>query len=192
MNMLPDWERWYPNCEPIGHLLRTEFSKRWVRFHSLPDSKQYPETETEYAEVLQRHNQILSKLARSDKAVVLVTTGYSETEVPMRSYTEVLELDRHAVPWRTVAMHRIDQEFSDLNYWHFFTSHRIWSLGQFDPLFRLVADGEVANILIVATDCRWVLHPYDGGMDVIAESRGFRNDLKAGFSAWLSERRDGL
>ena len=62
--MLASWQRWYPNCEPIAHLIRREYPDRWVRFHSLPFSKRYAEEEAEYATVLERHNRILGELAR--------------------------------------------------------------------------------------------------------------------------------
>jgi hypothetical protein len=67
-----------------------------------------------------------------------------------------------------------------------------WTAGTFDPLIRLIADDVVANVMIVALDCRWLLHPYDGGMDVILESRAARNELKARCPQWLSGRSDGL
>jgi hypothetical protein len=46
--------------------------------------------------------------------------------------------------------------------------------------------------MIVANDCRWLLHPYDGGMDVILESKDARDLLKARHPEWLSARQDGL
>jgi hypothetical protein len=50
----------------------------------------------------------------------------------------------------------------------------------------------VKNEVVVADDCRWALHPYDGGMDVIAESPAARDRLRAMYSWWLSARPDGL
>lgn len=47
--MLTDWDSWLPGCEPIGHHLRRAFAERWVRFHSLPGSKRYPESDAEAA-----------------------------------------------------------------------------------------------------------------------------------------------
>jgi hypothetical protein len=89
-------------------------------------------------------------------------------------------------------MHRVEQEFTDPNYWHLFASRWEWQPGAFDPLVRWVADDTVANVLVVDPDCRWVLHPYDGGMDVIAESPEARRLLRAKHAAWLSARADGL
>jgi hypothetical protein len=190
--MLTDWDRCFPNCEPIGHRLRETFPERWVRFHSLPESKRYPEDEAEYVEALSRHNCVLTALARPGKAVVLLTTGYSGLPEPVRSYPQLAVLDPQAVPWRSVAMHLADEGFAEPAYWHLFASRRVWRPGELDPVVRLVADDEVANVLVVAEDCRWVLHPYDGGMDVIAESLVARDQLREAHSAWLSERPDGL
>src|SRR5688572_12438686 len=120
--MLPDWDRRFPNCEPIGHHLRVAFADRWVRFHSLPDSKRYPEDETEYAELLARHNVVLGELAGPGNRVVLLTTGYSETSHPVRPDPELSEIDPGAVPWRTIAMHEADEAFGDPSYWHVLAS----------------------------------------------------------------------
>lgn len=62
----------------------------------------------------------------------------------------------------------------------------------FDSIVRLIVDELITNVMIVEPDCRWLLHPYDGGMDVIAESPSARDKLKAAHSDWLSARTDGL
>jgi hypothetical protein len=189
--MLSDWDRWYPECEPVGHLLRQSFKRRWVRFHSLPGSKRYPEDDAEYVEVLRRHNAILGELARPGEAVVLLTTDYSDSKEPeaTRSYPELAALDPNAKLWRT-----LDGEASGagIGYWHCSTSDHVWEPGTFDPIVRLVAEDVVANVLMVAADCSWVLHPYDGGMDVIAESEAFKEGLRGKYKGWLSARPDGL
>lgn len=190
--MLDDWDRCFSNCEPIGHHLRVAFAERWVRFHSLPGSKRYPEDEAEYAVVLARHNAILRELARPGSPVVLLTTGYSEIPEPSRSDAAVVAFDPSAVPWRTIAMHRVDEAFAEPSFWHLFGSVWEWHPGAFDPLIRIVADDAVANILLVSPDCQWVLHLYDGGMDVIAESSESRRLLRERHAAWLSARADGL
>lgn len=190
--MLTDWQRRFPNCEPVAHLLRIAFSDRWVRFHSLPGSKRYPQDETEYATVLERHNRILGELAGPGENVVLLSTGYSESPTPVRTEPEWQVLDPDAVPWRSVAMHDLSDDFAEPSYWHVFASERQWRPGMFDPLVRLVANDVLANVMIVAPDCNWLLHPYDGGMDVIAESSTARDRLRASHAEWLSPREDGL
>jgi hypothetical protein len=190
-NMLMDWNRRFPHSKPVAHHLPVTFPDRWVRFHSLPGSKRYPENEAEYAIVLERHNRILGELAQKDETAALLTTGYSETPEPIRSYDQWMKLDPLAVPWCTVAMHETDDNFPEPNFWHVFVSKWVWKPGVFDPLVRLVADDVIANVMIVAADCRWLLHPYDGGMDVILESSAVRDRLKGRYPEWLSPRADG-
>jgi hypothetical protein len=190
--MLTGWQRWFPNCAPIAHRLRIAFADRWVRFHSLPESKRYPEDEPEYVTILERHNRILGELTRPGQRVVLLSTGYSESPEPIRSEPQWQVLDPEAVPWHSVVMDEGDANFAKPSYWHVFASEREWWPGTFDPLVRMVADSVLANVMVVSSDCRWLLHPYDGGMDVIAESPAVRDRLKANHTEWLSARADGL
>lgn len=190
-DMLTNWHQSFPSCEPVAHHLRAAFPDRWVRFHSLPRSKRYPENETEYAMVLERHNRVLGQLAHNGETIVLVTTGYSDTVEPIRE--DNLEvMDPFATHWHSVAMRQKDDNFSEPSYWHVFVSERGWKPGLFDNLVRKIANDVVANVMMVAVDCRWLLHPYDGGMDVILESSAARDKLKRRFREWLSARADGL
>ncbi len=163
-----------------------------MRFHSLPGSKRYPENEAEYATVLNRHNRISAELTGSERDVVLLSTGYSESSNPVRPQSELESLDPKALPWRSVPMHELEEGFTAPSYWHVFVSVWEWHPGLFDPIIRLVADDVLANIMIVNSACRWLLHPYDGGMDVITESSEARDRLKSSYSDWLSARPDGL
>jgi hypothetical protein len=190
--MLNDWQQRFPNCEPIAHWLRTALPDRWVRFHSMPGSKRYPEEESEYATVLERHNRILGELTGSERNVVLLTTEYSESPQPVQLQPELRLLAPDARPWRTVPMHVLDREFDTPNYWHVFASAWEWQAGRFDPIIRLVADEVIFNVMLVSPECRWIVHPYDGGMDVIAESAVAQHRLKSAYSDWLSPRRDGM
>lgn len=46
------WEGRWSGIRPIGHELSYAQPGRWIRFHSLPESKRYADTEAEYAEIL--------------------------------------------------------------------------------------------------------------------------------------------
>ena len=51
------WRDSYGEFPPVTYRLRYEFfDSRWVRFHSLPESKRYPESDTEMEIVLERAN----------------------------------------------------------------------------------------------------------------------------------------
>jgi hypothetical protein len=188
---LSNWQVWFPGCEPIAHHLRTAFPQRWVRFHSLPGSQRYPGSEAEYATVLSRHNCILGELAEPGQKVVLLTTGFSESPEPVRQH-ELQALDSDGVPWRSLAMHDLEADYTRPSYWHVYASEWEWRPGRFDRLIRLVADDVVSNVAIVGTSYPWLLHPYDGGMDVIAESTAARDRLKTAHADWLSTLASGL
>jgi hypothetical protein len=189
--MLDNWDAAFPNCEPIAHLLREQFKERWVRFHSLPESKRYPENEDEMWEVLQRHNTILGELLGGERKVMLLTTGYSETAESAPRYPELAALDPNGVLWRVVPMHQIEGT-EDRYHWHVSSSLWDWQPAAFDPLVRLVAEDKIADVMMVHPECRWMLHPYDGGMDVILESSAARGRLKSLHREWLSARADGM
>ncbi|MFE7524957.1 hypothetical protein ACFU7Y_04480 [Kitasatospora sp. NPDC057542] len=48
------WERRWPGTEPVGYEISDRWRDVWARFHSLPESKRYPDDEREYAIVLER------------------------------------------------------------------------------------------------------------------------------------------
>jgi hypothetical protein len=188
--MLSNWQRFFPHCQPIAHHLREAFPSRWVRFHSLPGSKRYAENEAEYAIILERHNRVLGELAREGETIAVVTTSYSSTPEPVRSEPELLEFDPNPTLWRSIPMHETDEDFGE-TYWHLFVSERTWTPGLFDPLVRRVADDAIRNVMFLALDCKWLLHPYDGGMDLILETSAERDRFKERFQDWLSPRADG-
>ena len=54
------WQRQWPACPPLADDLKRAYHDRWVRFHSLPGSKRYPDTDAEYDIVLHRYNTVLN------------------------------------------------------------------------------------------------------------------------------------
>lgn len=185
------WSSRYPECEPIPYLLRDTYRSRWVRFHSLPQSKRYAENEAEYQTILDRHNQVLRSLAQPNESLTFTSTGYSETQTAVRD-PQLDDLDPSAEHWHTIAKHEIDNDPEYPNFWHSFASTYRWTPQVFDSLLRLVADDVVANTMILSTSGHWIYHPYDGGADVILDTTAQRDKLKDEFSSWLSSRSDGL
>ena len=61
-----------------------------------------------------------------------------------------------------------------------------------DPVLGLVTDDVISNVMIVDPGCRWIFHPYDGGMDLILETPAARDRLRSTHADWLSPRPDGM
>ena len=192
--MLDDWCVKFPGCEPVAHRLRATFLDRWVRFHSLPDSKRYPDDQDEYATVLGRQNRILDELVGGEAGIILLTTEYSGPPgtVEISPVPELQSIARGEKPWRTVPMHEVDENFDESTYWHVFASELAWRPGVLDPVLRLVIDNVIANVMIVDRGCRWIFHPYDGGMDLILENSAARDGLRSTHADWLSPWPDGM
>ncbi len=74
------WEQRWPGCSKVPYLLR-RLNDRWVRFHTLPGSNRYPETEAEYEIILARHHAVLTELVTTRTALVL-TPAYSDQPTP--------------------------------------------------------------------------------------------------------------
>ncbi|MCR9201155.1 MAG: hypothetical protein NXI04_21150 [Planctomycetaceae bacterium] len=196
------WHLHFPDCPPVAHLLRDAYPTRWVRFHSLPASKRYADTDEERQTILDRHNQALSELATPHETLCLLSTGYSETQVPVRDPLWS-ESDPTAEHWQSFIIEDSDTVDGESpvdesghtqppNFWHVFAAEYEWRPHVFDAVLRLVAEDIVRNVLIVSETGHWIYHPYDGGADLILQTTTQRDQLRARFRDWLSARPDGL
>lgn len=188
------WEERWPESRPIGHELRYALFDRWVRFHSLPESKRVPDSEAEYAEVYRRHVTVLTELIdgtqRSlDQDVLVITVSWSSTGKPVRRARH-LRRRLKATYWRSILE---DQADDGEEWWiHLFVSNVRVASRSMSRLLRLVADDRTAEVIITDPDLTWLYLPYDGGADVIAPSDVTRDDLWRRHQDWLSTHPTGM
>lgn len=173
------WDDCWPRCEPIGHLLRGAYRERWVRVHSLPESKRYPDTEAEYRIVLDRHRAVLGELGSSGELVVIHPHWGS---ADLASSHEQSPRFPRASFWRSVNQDPDDQTTQDVDLFVALASPDSDALA---GLLRDVADDSTAWVIIAPRDFRWLYAPYDGGGDVIASTTQERDLLGAKFASWL-------
>lgn len=182
------WKARFGNCPPVGHLLRQALAPRWVRFHSLPGSRRYADTEQDYALLLDRQHSLLSALAAPEELLV-VTAAWDESAEPVPREAD-LDALLPATYWRTVLDTASAPE--DAVHTHLYVSAVAREPAALDPLLRAVADYRTADVILAPHSCEWLLHPYDGGTDVIARSPAERDTLKERFGDWLSAHPRGL
>ena len=183
------WEREFDSFPPEAHNLKYEFKDRWVRFHSLPESKRHPENEQEYLEVFRRHNVVLQGLVCGDK-ILVVLPEYSESKEPEKPEPELTAIFPTTEPWCSLEKHEEDDDYE--LYWHLHVSEIAFTGSELDSLFRLVANDEVSNIMIICPRTGVVFHPYDGGADILLASTKERDQLKEKYKEWLSEHPEGF
>ncbi|MDH6708594.1 hypothetical protein P3T27_005334 [Kitasatospora sp. MAA19] len=176
------WLQRWPGGPPVGHEIGAEHRDVWVRFHSLPESKRYPDDEGEYAVVLERHNTVLDELFDGSDVYVITPTWTSGPDVP-----DERPAGTH---WQTrLQTDDPDPEFR--TYCHVFVDRRTWRPGSLDELLRRVADEEVAGVIVADTVMRRLYHPYDGGADVYLTSPEERDRLRERHADWLSRHPQG-
>ncbi|MEV0743290.1 hypothetical protein AB0I51_46950 [Streptomyces sp. NPDC050549] len=174
----------------MAHELCAAYSDRWVRFHSLPGSKRYPETEDEYAVVLHRYNTVLDELFEgTDVHVVTVawSWGPDGPEDPPRRR----EVHPEGSLWTTLA-HEDDPDPELHSYTHLYADRRPWRPGTVDAILREVADDVLGGVIIGDSGLTRIHHPYDGGADVIATSPEARDRLRESHRDWLPRTPSGL
>ncbi len=183
------WKSKWSAHGPFAQTLQQDIPDRWVRFHTLPESKRYPETDAEYRTALSRHNTILSELC-SDENVMLITSQWSDKSSDPKLVTNIIDPSSKLWFSKVEDPDETDPEF--FSYRYVYVGQRHWSHGVFDDILKAVADDEIGGVFFAPSDARWLYHPYDGGMDVFCISTTQRDELKSRHQDWLSSRSEGL
>jgi hypothetical protein len=182
-----EWKTAFPYAAPAGFLCRVTASERWVRTHSLPKSKRYPDTTMEYAEVLRRYHQTASEVLGEGSHCVLFATRFGDERHWDAPIDGPLRGHRFA--------HVMAQDGEDCDggeRLNFFAAETTWQAGAFDELLTAVADDQCRHLLFFNPKRRTAFAPYDGGADLFLATREDALTARTRFEAWLSSRPDGL
>lgn len=167
------WNKFFTDIPMLGWKLREQKPELWFRIHSLPESKRYPESESEEAILLARHNEIAP---------------------------DVLGLKFHLLLyWHWLeSFHGIDgvktEDFSDEDIETTLYSAKVgsWEPGGFNKVILAVANDELSQVVFLNPDTGNVYAPYDGGADIFITSHEHKKILEARYSKWASELESGL
>lgn len=187
------WHSAFGAAPPVGYLCRTTLPDRWMRIHSLPESKRYPETKVERDEVLRRQNAAACYALGEGSECILFITQYGESRhwpdyyvEGSRYAAEFLALDRFAPEY--VQSYERGQDGP----LQFFASRQRWNTGAFDELILMCADGTAGPYLFANIDKRNAYAPYDGGADLFFSASDAVVEARREFSDWLSTIESGL
>ncbi len=166
----------------MGSSLREDLSHRWVRFHTLPGGERIARTVPQRREVLNRYRSVLDALGEPE----LVTTCGWAAKAPAARHPDLAEL-MPASPWTSVPAERATTVYA--------TQVSSRAAGAQEALDALlldwVADDRTAEVIVAPRTFEWLVHPYDGGIDVIAGDEQQRDELRLRFAQWLSELPSG-
>jgi len=171
---------------PIAHFMRRAFPEYWLRIHSLPESKRYPENEAERQIVFDRSARFGSALLGQSAPCIIIQSrivGFPRDSEIMPNFD-----------WKPI--HRIgdanpDQELDD-EIWNSWMAHTVWEPNVFRSLLLQIADDKKAHIAFLSeqTDCVFI--PYDGGSDGFSFDSILLRRLAVEFAPWRSASPLGL
>lgn len=165
-----------------------------MRFHGLPGSKRYAESDVEYDEVLMRHFTLLRALSSSAGTSAdelrAITVAWSESPAPTERDAELVSAFPAGQYWQSVAY---DLSDPDQPVWiHLYVGNTAFDAKELRSLLRLVAEDGTSDVIICQPGLDWLYHPYGGGGDVIAPDLATRDMLRDRHVDWLSDHLGGL
>ena len=187
-----NWYRLRAGLFPIGYLLRRDGATHWLRFHSLPASKRYAETQDEWQILLSRQNELAKKvlgeepcwLVQSHWVTPAGTTDIADANDPFRATREL------GLPFSF--QFKDPQEGEDGTPWNVHARLSEWTAGKFDDLLRDIADERAGPTLWMSSTSGAIFAPYDGGVDLFLPSESTVASLVSARPDWLSSHPAGL
>lgn len=187
------WNHFHGGYSPITHLMRDAGVKHWQRFHSLPKSKQYPDSKAEMRTVIARANAMAyATLGRED--AWLVTWAFEDADYIEPAPEDIRRwLDRNEATqkrrFQRYALCPTGMSFYDEEDRGFRLIHAApvrWGDRRFVPLLREIAlDAAHSTWLWMSNHTGAVFSPYDGGADLFLPTAEQVVQARARWSDWL-------
>lgn len=178
------WTQFHLGESPIGWMLLGEGAANRLRFHSLPASKQYADTDQERSVLLSRQNMLASEVL-GDQPCWLVQAHWLLLE------PGEWDVQHHHDPFHATREWKLEFAFEFLEddgdegrSWRVFAAQLSWLPGRFDDLLLSIADDLAGPTLWMGTDGA-IFAPYDGGIDLFLPDAEAVQRLAAQHPDWL-------
>ncbi len=170
-----DWSRYHTGRLPLGWLLRQQVHLPWIRFHALPESKRYAETDEERVIILSRANALAERLLGRETPCWVIEAQSVGSEGT-----------------GDLAMEAAESDDPDGFIWAFYVRLETWTTGKYDGELSAIADDGPNPVIWMRQDNGAIFAPYDGGFDLFPSTRKEVRVLKAERPDWLSKHSKGL
>jgi hypothetical protein len=181
---LPDQPWWINACQsvqPTGWALRAAFRDRWLRIHSLTDSKRYPTTAWDWSELRERHRHATSLLLTEGERGFLISPWACASHKAFSA--SGLRPSRHVPEYQPDDQEPPGGPFHACSF--------CWSFDSFIPILDAVAE-DATCALFASADASRIYAPYDGGADLFTTDPAQLTTLRMALKTYLSPRSDGL
>jgi hypothetical protein len=128
----------------------------------------------------------LTALLGDGTSVLIVTDANAESLTRLGA-----AIHAELVPIGLLPIGQLDRRFCDDTIWKLHAGRFPFVAGTLDFWLREVADEKQVNTLFINESFTRLVHPYDGGMDLILADVGERDAFTLRFGDWLSARPDG-
>ena len=169
--------------------MRRHLQSRWLRIHSLPDSKRYADNENEFSELLRRHNHVATEILGSSE-LLLVAHTWGDID-DFRSVFATLNWARRSslVKAHPTVVQNVDDPEERIV---IACTQLSWTPAAWDDFIRDVANDVVPSVVLYNSRSGEVYAPYDGGADVFVGTPNRVAELRTRWQDWMSARADGL
>ncbi len=188
------WTLNYPKTIPISYLFKHDYSDRWFRIHSLPESKRYAEDENEWKTLLSRQNEIITDLFGVETPILILTGEYNWGDNRPIHVTDEEEIFKpfSFILLDNIELNKIDPEKYDApDIYRPAFAQTIWKPNYHDKFLREIATDNI-RAFFVSFNKNVIVAPYDGGVDFVFKDSLTKEYYKNKYRQWLSEREDGL
>ena len=184
------WNNYFNQTIPLNYLFKEVYHERWLRIHSLPQSKRYPDNDLEMNIILQRQNQIISDIYNENEEIYLVMANIIHKKEKHelinfypnlnfeRSYS--IELEKH-----------FSNNFNNDEILDVFVCEKKWNLNSYDEILKDIAN-DISRVFFISLNNKIIVSPYDGGIDIIFNSETDKNIHREKYKEWISNRIDEL
>lgn len=184
MHLFESWFRErFEATPPLGYCLREAHHERWLRLHSLPESKRYAEDDSERAEVRSRAWAAASEVLPTGSAVWVVSCLFGREPLQLRLPKAPSLLFERAGRYEHESLEEPCVAYA---------AQTTWPHGDFDQLVDAIAEDAERAVWFSSVSGE-AFAPYDGGIDLIVETPQRADALRRVFPPdWFSRRPDGL
>lgn len=185
VNPIKWWRTNFGEIAPVGHVLRIHRQTDWLRIHSLPDSKRYPDTSEEMDEILRRNEVLASRLFIASEPIYIFRSIFHNPDdnmQPAQLGYDSKNLFRAGVS---------PESPQDDDYFIVAAETVSWPFPHFAEIVRNIANEDETMICFVSPASGNILCPYDGGLDSFT-TETLSKQLSRDFAIWLSLHPLGL
>jgi hypothetical protein len=169
------WSENYPETLPINYFFKHGLKSRWLRIHSLPESKRYAENRAEQAVLLHRQNTLINDLIGQNSVINVVVN--------------FIGIDSFLFQKFNLTNIGVFKDSDGETVFQTFIFETRWTTGSLNSMLTEIADDNL-RAFIIGDAC--LIAPYDGGVDIILKDTATRDFYQSKYKLWLSARQDGL